>query len=308
MGNQRAAYGKRLVELGRENKNIVACEADLGKSTMSYLFQEKFPERYFELGIGEQNMASFAAGLSRTGKIPFIHSFSAFVIGRAYEQIRVSIALGNFNVKIIGSSYGLSDFGDGATHQSFEDISLMRTLPNMTVFAPVDEYETYKMVDEAVNLEGPVYMRINRNEMPDLLYKDILKKGSYISELKKGKVLTIFAHGIMASRALEAAKLLEEKKGITACVVNVSKLKPLNEEELYKYIAGARAVIVAEEHSIINGLGSIIEHSFRNNSIPIELIGINDRFGQSAQSYEELLEEYGLTADAIVKAAEKMIN
>lgn len=308
MGNQRIAYGKRLVELGRENENIVACEADLGKSTMSYLFQEEFPDRYFEMGIGEQNMASFAAGISLTGKIPFIHSFSAFLVGRAYEQIRVSIAIGRFNVKIIGSSYGLSDFGDGATHQSIEDISLMRTLPNMTVFAPLDAYETVKMLDEALRIDGPVYMRINRNDMPDYLDGLVDKRKSFFTEMRRGDDIVIFSHGIMVSKALEAAHILEENFRISARVVNVSCLKPIDESMIKEFSANTKVVVVAEEHSVINGLGSIVEHALRKEATPVEIIGVNDRFGQSAHSYEELLVEYGLTSESIVSVVKESIK
>jgi len=300
MGNQRTAYGDILVELGRKHEDIVACEADLGKSTMSCLFQDAYPERYFEMGIGEQNMASFAAGLSFAGKVPFIHSFSAFVVGRAYEQIRVSICLGNKNVKIVGSSYGLSDYGDGATHQSFEDISLLRSLPNMTILTPVDAYETKKLAEAAYALDGPVYLRINRNDMPDLYKGDENIEIGKPVVMREGKDAVVFAHGIMVSKALEAAEALK-KQGIEVKVVNVNTIKAAGMESLKQYVGGAKAVIAAEEHTVNNGLGSLVEHELRGTSIPVELIGIEDRFGQSAENYDVLLEEYGLTAARIAE-------
>ncbi len=307
MGNQRTAYGDTLVELGKKYGDIVACEADLGKSTMSCLFQEAYPERYFEMGIGEQNMVSFAAGLSFAGKVPFIHTFSAFLVGRAYEQIRVSICLGKKNVKVIGSSYGLSDYGDGATHQSFEDISLLRSLPNMTILTPVDAYETKKLTEAAYALEGPVYLRINRNDMPELYNGDEKIEIGKPVVMREGKDAVVFAHGIMVSKALEAAKLLYEK-GIDVKVVNVNTIKAAGMESLKNYLGSAKAVIAAEEHTIFNGLGSLIEHELRGTDIPVELVGIEDRFGQSAENYDVLLVEYGLTAERIAGKITQMLK
>lgn len=308
LGNQRTVYGQRLVELGEQDGRIVACDADLSTSTMGCLFEERFPDRHFEMGIGEQNMASFAAGLSLTGKIPFIHSFAAFVVGRAYEQIRVSIAIGGFNVKIIGSSYGLSDFGDGATHQSFEDISLMRTLPNMAVFAPADAAQTVAMLDEALRIDGPVYMRVNRNDIPELSGTELAVHDGFVTEHASGDDCVIFAHGVLVSRAIEAARRLEKEQGIGAGVVNVGRLKPVDDQLIRDLVGPRRAVVVAEEHSVMNGLGSIVEHALRNSDASIELVGIQDRFGQSAESYNALLEEYGLTTGDVVRAAETAIS
>ena len=304
MGNQRSVYGNVLVELGRENKNIVALEADLGKSTMSCLFKEQFPERYFEMGIAEANMASFAAGLSLTGKIPFIHSFAMFVTGRCYEQIRQSICLGKFNVKIIGSSYGLSDFGDGATHQAVEDISLMLGLPNMTVLTPVDASETEFAVKQATQIKGPVYLRLNRNEMPDINPEFRLGK-PYI--VHKGSDAVVFAHGIMVSRALKAARKLSNE-GISVQVVNMSTLKPVDRKAITACAKGMKCIVSAEEHLTFGALSCIITEVFRSSGIPIEVIGIEDKFGQSANSYEELLEHYGLTADHVIKAIKANVN
>ncbi|MCJ7449305.1 MAG: transketolase family protein [Bacteroidales bacterium] len=296
--NQRQVYGETLLELGRENKNIVVLEADLGKSTMTSLFEQEFPERFFEMGIGEANMTSFAAGLSLTGKIAFTNSFAVFAAGRAFDQIRQGISIPKLNVKIIGSSAGLSDFGDGATHQSVEDIAIMRAIPNMTVLVPADGIETRKMVRKIVEYNGPVYLRINRHDLPDLFPENqeyVIGK-SYL--IRDGRDIVVFANGIMVSKAVEAAEKLEEG-GISVRVVNVSSLKPVNEDEIIKFTSGVKGIVTAEEHSLIGGLASVITYILRGNGIPVMPVGIEDQFGQSAHSYSELLEEYGLTADNI---------
>jgi transketolase len=297
--NQRQVYGETLLELGKENSDIVVLEADLGKSTMTVLFEQEFPERFFEMGIGEANMTSFAAGLSLTCKIPFTNSFAVFAAGRAFDQIRQGISIPKLNVKIVGSSAGLSDFGDGATHQSVEDIAIMRAIPNMTVLVPVDGIETRKMVRKMVEYNGPVYLRINRHDLPDLFSEEweyVIGKPYLIRE---GKDIVVFANGIMVSKAVQAAERLE-KEGISVRVVNVSSLKPVNEDEVKKYANGVRGIITAEEHSLIGGLASVITYILRGIGIPVIPVGINDRFGQSAHSYDELLEEYGLTTENII--------
>ena len=232
--NQRQVYGETLLQLGRENKNIVVLEADLGKSTMTSLFEQEFPDRFFEMGIAEANMTSFAAGLSLTGKIAFTNSFAVFAAGRSFDQIRQGISIPKLNVKIVGSSAGLSDFGDGATHQSVEDIAIMRAIPNMTVLAPADGTETRKMVRKIVGYNGPVYLRINRHDLPDLFPEDqefVIGKPYLIRE---GKDIVVFANGIMVSRAFKASEELE-KEGISVRVVNVSSLKPVDETEIKKF-------------------------------------------------------------------------
>lgn len=304
--NQREVYGKALVELGREDPRVVACEADLGGSTMSSMFQAAFPERYFEMGIAEQNMVSFAAGLSLTGKIPFVHSFAMFLTGRSYEQIRQSVCVGECNVKIIGSSYGLSDFGDGATHQVIEDISLMCGLPNMQVFTPVDGRELEGIMEKILDIQGPVYLRINRNDLPELGEGGEFQPGEP-RLLREGGDGVIFAHGVMASRALEAAEILE-RRGLSIKVVNLPSLKPLNAEAIREHAKGTRGIIVAEEHSVYGGAVSLLASIFRGSGIPMEIVGIEDRFGLSADSYEGLLQHYGLSAGAIVTTMDEIIN
>jgi transketolase len=307
MQDPRKAYGEALVELGMENERIVVLEADLGKSTMSYMFQEKYPERYFEMGISEQNMTSFAAGLATAGKIAFTNSFAVFASGRAYDQIRQGICTANLNVKINGSSSGISDFGDGATHQAIEDIAIMRAIPNMTVLVPMDAIETEKIVRAAAEHEGPVYIRICRNPMPDLYPEDkeFIIGQPYV--VKTGEDIVVFACGVMVYKALLAAQQLE-KDGVSVRVVNVSSLKPINEDLIKEMAKGVKGIITAEEHSVIGGLSSAISYILRGGGTPIETIAIMDVFGQSAQNYDELLEHYGLTERDIVGATKKILK
>ena len=307
MQNCRKVYGETLVELGRENERIVALDADLSKSTMTLLFQQEFPHRFFEMGIGEQNMISTAAGLALSGKIAFVNSFAVFAAGRPYDQIRVSVCIGKVNVKIIGSSCGISDFGDGATHQGIEDIAIMRAIPNMTVLSPVDGIETKKMVKAAVEYDGPVYIRINRNEMPDVFPENKEFKIGKPYLMREGKDVTVFATGYMVFKALKAAEALE-KEGISLRVVNVSTLKPIDEEAVKELAGGVKGIVTAEEHSIIGGLASAITFILRGQAVPIEAVAIRDCFGQSALSYEQLLEHYGLTDTAIIEAVKKVFK
>jgi transketolase len=307
MQNPRQVYGETLLELGRKNKNIVVLEADLSKSTMSCLFEQEFPERFFEMGIGEANMTSFAGGLSLTGKIAFTNSFAVFASGRAFDQIRQGIGIPKLNVKIIGSSAGLSDFGDGATHQSVEDIAIMRAIPNMTVLAPVDGIETRKMTRKIAEYKGPVYMRLNRHDQPDLFPEDQDFEIGKSYLIRDGKDLVIFANGIMVSRAVNAAEKME-KEGISVKVVNVSSFKPVNEDEIKQFASGTKGIITAEEHSLIGGLADLITYILRGYGVPVETIGIEDQFGKSAHSYDELLEAYGLTEKNIIRSVKKLVR
>jgi len=308
MASLREAYGKALVELGAQNKNIVALDADLSKSTRTALFQEAYPERFFEISIAEQNMIGVAVGLALTGKIPFVNSFAVFATGRTYDQIRQSACIANINIKICGSSSGLSDFGDGATHQSLEDVALMRVLPNMTVLVPVDAVETKKMVEFAVRHNGPVYLRINRNDLP--VYTDELTEFELgkLYQMRDGEDAVVFANGVMVSKAMEAAEILE-KEGTGVRVVNVSTVKPLKKDEVLKYIKGVKGIVTAEEHSIIGGLGSAIVELLRDvDHPPVEFIGVKDRFGTSASNYEELLEYFGLTSKSITLTIKDLLD
>jgi transketolase len=306
--NLRAAYGAGLVRLGKKDERVVALEADLGKSTMSVLFQAEFPDRYFQMGIAEQNMTSTAAGFALAGMIPFIHSFAVFASGRAYDQLRNSVCIPNLNVRICGSSTGLSDFGDGKTHQGIEDAALMRALPNMTVLCPVDSIEVEKMMDCMLDWQGPVYLRINRNDLPFLTSPDEPYSIGKVTKLRDGTHVAIFASGIMVSKSLKAAADLEAE-GISAKVINVSTIKPLDRDAIIQHAAGVEAIVVAEEHSIIGGLGSAILGALRGIvHPPVEFVGVPDSFGISAEGYDDLLKRFGLTSEAVAMAARILLK
>ena len=298
--NQRMAYGNTLVELGKSNKNIVVLDADLGGSTMGKLFELAYPERHFEVGIAEANMTSIAAGLAQTGKIPFVNSFAVFASGRAYDQIRQTISIGKLNVKIVGSSAGLSDFGDGSTHQSVEDLAIMRAIPNLTVISPADANETVQATRAIAAYKGPVYLRINRHDYDNVTPAD---KPFVIGEptvLKEGTDITLFATGITVGMALQAAEL----SPLSVRVVNVSTIKPLNDEKIIALSSDTKGVVCAEEHSVIGGLGSAVAEALRRTTKPIEFVGIKDSFGCSAHNYTELLNHFGITTEAILKTLE----
>jgi transketolase len=307
MQNCRTIYGETLIELGRENERIVVLEADLSKTTMTKLFEKAFPGRFFEMGIGEQNMVSTAAGLALCGKIAFVNSFAVFAAGRPYDQIRVSACIGKLNVKIVGSSCGLSDFGDGATHQGIEDIAIMRAIPNMTILSPADGIETRKIVRAAVEHDGPVYIRIIRNDVPDVTEESQEFKIGKPTVIREGADVTVFAHGYMVYKALKAAEILK-KQGVSLRIVNVSTLKPIDEETIKELARGVKGIVTVEEHTIIGGLASAVAFILRGQAVPMEAVAIQDCFGQSALSYEELLDHYGLTDAAIVKAVKKVLG
>ncbi len=305
--NCREVYGRTLAEIGREDERVVALEADLGRSTQSWLFRDACPRRHFEMGIAEDNMISTAAGLALSGKIPFVHSFSVFATGRPYDQIRTSVCLGNLSVRIVGSSCGLSDHGDGATHQSVEDFALMRVLPNMTILAPADGIETAKVVRAALHHQGPLYIRINRNPVPTVTRQDEPLWIGRPSVLRDGGDATVFANGYMVYKALSAADQLQQQ-GISLRVVNVSTLKPIDAARVKELVAGVRGVVTIEEHSVVGGLGSAIAMILAGSGVPMKFIGVADRFGQSALGYEELLAHYGLTDTAVVDAVREIIG
>jgi transketolase len=279
--NPREVYGRTLVEIGRENPDVVVLEADLGKSTMSCYFEEAFPNRFFEMGIAEANMTSFAAGLSLTGKIPFTNSFAVFAAGRAFDQIRQGICIPGLNVRIIGSSCGLSDFGDGSTHQSIEDISIMRVLPNMTVLVPADGNETRVMTRALTEYRGPVYMRITRNDLPDVMPADEPFVAGKPHLIRQGSDVVVFANGQMVSHALQAADIVAGES-LSLRVVNVSSMKPVDDEALRMLADGMKGAVTAEEHSLIGGLSSLVHEILHERSFPIQSIGIRDGFRRVA--------------------------
>lgn len=304
--NQRIAYGNTLVELGKEDQRIVVLDADLGGSTMGKLFETEYPDRHFEMGIAEANMTSVAAGLAQTGKIPFTNSFAVFAGGRAYDQIRQTIAIGKLNVKICGSSSGMSDFGDGATHQAVEDLAIMRAIPNMTVICPADANETVQAVKAVVDFNGPCYIRLNRNDYENVTAEDQPFEIGTPTVLKEGSEVVVFATGIMVGKALEAAQELKDK--VSVKVVNVSTIKPMNKEAIINMVKGCKAVVTAEEHSIVGGLGSAISEVLCKECKPIEYVGVNDTFGSSAHNYQDVLNYYGLTKEHIAEAILAMAN
>ena len=304
--NLRTAYGEELLALAKENSRVVALDADLCGSTQSVVIEKNFPERYFEMGIGEQNMISVAAGLSLTGKIPFAHSFAVFASGRPFDQIRQSVCLPKLNVKIVGSSCGLSDFGDGATHQSFEDLATMRVLPGMTVFCPADAVETKWAVRQAAAIDGPVYIRLNRNDLPVLFDEKTPFETGKPLVVKEGSQVALVATGTMTAIAMEAAGLLETM-GISARVIHLGSIKPIDTAALAKAVNGVRGIVTCEEHTIYGGLGSAVAEALCAAPLPMRMVGIQDRYGQSAVCYDELLVHYGLTKENIAAAAEKLL-
>ncbi|MBE6113025.1 MAG: transketolase family protein [Peptococcaceae bacterium] len=302
----RDAYGQALAELGAINDKVVVLDADLSKSTKTNDFKKVYPERFFNLGIAEQNLLGTAAGFAAAGKIPFASSFAVFAVGRAYDQIRNSIAYPNLNVKIAATHAGLTVGEDGGSHQMLEDIALMRAVPNMTVIVPADGVETKQVVMAAAEHQGPVYIRLGRPKVPVLLgddYKFEIGKGVV---LKEGTDVTLIGTGIMVSKAMEAAELLAAD-GISAAVVNISTIKPLDNALITEMAQKTGAVVTAEEHNIYGGLGSAVaEVLVETCPVPMARVGVEDKFGESGLP-DELLEKYGLTAANIAAKAKAVI-
>ena len=302
----RDAYGEALAELGAINDKVVVLDADLSKSTKTNDFKKVYPERFFNLGIAEQNLLGTAAGFAAAGKIPFASSFAVFAVGRAYDQIRNSIAYPNLNVKIAATHAGLTVGEDGGSHQMLEDIALMRAVPNMTVIVPADGVETKQVVMAAAEHQGPVYIRLGRPKVPVLLgddYKFEIGKGVV---LKEGTDVTLIGTGIMVSKAMEAAELLAAD-GISAAVVNISTIKPLDNALITEMAQKTGAVVTAEEHNIYGGLGSAVaEVLVETCPVPMARVGAEDKFGESGLP-DELLEKYGLTAANIAAKAKAVV-
>ncbi|BFK82613.1 transketolase family protein [Clostridium baratii] len=304
----REAYGKALKDLASTNENIVVLDADLSKSTKTADFKSVAPERFFNMGIAEGNMMGVAAGLSTCGKIPFVSTFAMFAAGRAFEQIRNSICYPKLNVKVCATHAGLTVGEDGASHQAIEDISLMRSIPNMTVINPADAIETDAVIKAIAEMEGPCYVRLGRlavNNVNDAAtYKFELGKGI---TLKEGNNVTLVATGIMVEAALEAAEMLA-KEGINARVINIHTIKPIDREILVNAAKETGAIVTAEEHNVIGGLGSAVAEVLTEECpVPVLKVGVQDTFGESGKP-NELLEAYGLTANNIVEKAKKAIN
>jgi transketolase len=303
----RTAYAETLVRLMERDQRIVVLDADLCRSTMTTLVEQRIPERFIEMGIAEQNMVATAAGLALEGQIPFVNSFAVFLCGRAYDQIRQAIAIANLNVKLVGSSAGLSDFGDGATHQSVEDMSLMRSIPNITVISPSDARDVEQILPLIVEHQGPVYLRLARGQLPiaeaDLAPCDL----AGVRRIRDGREAVVFATGSMVAPAVDASVMLETR-GISTRVVNVSTVKPISAPLIVAETQGMSGVVTAEEHSVIGGLGCAITSVLRGSRLPIECVGIPDRFGTSAENYAVLMEHYGLTPNAIAEAVSNVLQ
>ena len=294
----RQSYGEALVELGKENSKIVVLDADLAGATKTELFKKEFPERFFDIGIAEQDMISTAAGFAACGKIPYASTFAVFAAGRAYDQIRNSVCYPNLNVKICATHCGVTVGEDGATHQMLEDISLMRTLPNMKVFCPSDDVQTKWLIKELAHIEGPCYIRLSRLATLGI-YKnsEILEIGKAV-QMGEGTDATVFATGVVVSEAIKAKEELE-KQGINIRVVDVHTIKPIDKDMIVKCARETKKLISVEDHSVIGGLGSAISEVL-TEMCPTKLIrmGIKDTFGKSGKA-EELMKYFGITAEDI---------
>ena len=303
----REAYGETLKELGAQIPEIVVLDADLSASTKTAVFAKAFPDRFFDTGIAEGNMMSVAAGLAASGKIPFASTFAVFGAGRAYEQIRNSICYPNLNVKVAVTHAGLTVGEDGATHQMLEDIALMRALPNMTVVVPADAAETAQIIRWAASYQGPVYIRMGRAKVEDVISPDAEFVPGKSTTLADGSDVTLMACGIMTQQALQAAKMLAEE-GISARVINMSSIKPIDEAAIVKAAKETGAIVTCEEHTVMGGLGSAVaEVVVRHCPVPMAMVGTEDVFGQSGKA-SEVLKVYGLTPEHIALEAKKLVE
>ncbi|MFA5145556.1 MAG: transketolase family protein [Candidatus Omnitrophota bacterium] len=303
---QRDIYGQTLVELGRQNRDILVLDADLSGSTRTRLFAKEFPERFFNFGVAEQNMMAVSAGLASCGKIVFVSTFAMFATGRAWEQVRNSICYNNFNVKIVASHAGISVGPDGASHQALEDIALMRVIPNMNIIVPCDGPQTRDAVLACANTKGPFYIRLGRSKVPTIENKGEFKLGK-AQVLTSGDDIAIIACGIMVSEALVAVEGLL-KKGIKARLINMHTIKPLDSEAILKAAQETGGIVVCEEHTLAGGLSSSVQEVVaENHPVKVLCLGIKNRFGQSGES-ADLLKEYNLTSQDIEKAANLLLR
>lgn len=303
----RDGYGEALLELGRHNRNVIVLDADLAESTRSGVFAKAFPARFFNTGIAEQNMVNIAVGLALCGKTVFASSFAIFASGRCWEQLRNSLAATRANVKIVASHGGITVGPDGLSHQCVEDISLMRTIPNFTVIVPCDWLEAKRAVLASAEVQGPVYIRTARPKTEQLTDEQTPFVIGKAVRMREGGDLAIIACGIMVGAALEAARRLEGE-GIKAAVINVHTIKPLDAQVVIEAARVCGAIVTAEEHSVIGGLGSAVSEVVTGNCpVPVEMVGVRDRFGQSGEP-DELLAKYSLTAEDICKAGLRALS
>lgn len=303
----REGFGKGLLALGEKNPRVVALTADLTTSTRANLFRDKFPDRFFQFGVAEQNMMNIAAGMSLCGYIPYVCTYGVFSAGRCWEQLRLSVCYQDCNVKIEGAHSGLLVGPDGATHQALEDIGLTRIIPNLKVIVPCDSREAYKATLASADIPGPVYIRVGREKVPvitDAKTPFILGKASI---LRQGKDVAIIACGVEVCESLLAAEELKEE-GVDVCVVNLHTIKPVDKETIIKVAKATGAIVTAEEHQLNCGLGSLVSEVLcQNYPVPVEMVGIKDRFGESGQPWD-LMKEFGLMHDEIVEAIKRVLK
>ncbi len=303
----RAAYGDTLLELGKKYPEIVALDADLSGSTKTGKFAKEFPDRFFNIGVAEQDMIGTAAGLSLTGKIPFTSTFAVFETGRAWDQIRLTVCYSNTNVKLVATHGGITVGEDGASHQALEDVALMRALPNMTVIVPADANETESVINAVAEYKGPVYVRLGRSNVPYVMPDDYKFEIGKAHVFSTGKDVNIIASGILVDMANKAAKILTNE-GIDTGVINMATIKPLDEEAILSAAKNSKLIVTAEEHSIIGGLGSAVcELLSENCPVPVKRIGLPDTFGCSGPS-NDLLKYYGITVENIVETIKTSLN
>jgi len=299
----RHGFGQGLVELGERNENVVVLGGDITGSVMTSYFKEKFPERFFSIGIAEQNATTIAVGMALSGKIPFFASYSAFASLRNTDQLRISVCYNNANVKIGGGHSGITVGPDGATHQALEEISILRTLPNMTLIVPCDFLETKKATIATGEMQGPAYIRFGRSAVPMITNDDTPFEIGKAQIFREGNDVAIFACGLMVWEALLAAEELEKRKGISARVINNSSIKPMDIDMIIESSQKCACIVTAEEHQVHGGMGSAIaEVVAKNIPVPIEFVGVKDRFGLSGEP-EELQEKFGLTWKEIYASA-----
>ncbi|WP_019241903.1 MULTISPECIES: transketolase family protein [Bacillus] len=303
----RQGYSEALIRLGEKHKDLVVLDADCAKSNMTNLFKNQFPERFFNIGISECDLVGTAAGLAIAGKVPFANAYANFLTGRAFDQMRISVCYSNNNVKIIGHNAGTSAAQEGATHLPLEDISLMRTLPRMTVVVPADSLEMEKAVEAAYHFDGPLYLRVGKLPVPIVTKKEdpfVIGKATLYRE---GSDVTIISTGIMLDEVFKAASELE-KQGISAEVLHVHTIKPIDKEAIVKSVSKTKHVVTVEEHSIIGGLGSAVSEVLSENyPVPLKRIGTNDRFGVSGKM-PELLDFFELRAHKIVSTVYELLE
>jgi len=309
MPSYREAVGRALVDLGEKHRDLIVLDADVSRSTRACYFAERFPDRFINVGISEQDMVGVAAGLASSGKIAVVTGFAMFTVGRAWEQIRNVVARGDLNVKVVVTHGGLSNHTDGASHQMIEDIAMMRVIPGMTVVVPADYVETYKAVEAVVESRGPAYLRVGRDEAPDVYDWDLEYRLGRANVVRDGSDAVIFACGVMVSQAVEASEMLRGEGGLDVAVVDVHTIKPLDRGLVVEYARRTGAVVTAEEHSVYGGLGGAVAETLSETyPVPVVRVGVMDVFGASSRHYWRLMERFGLSVDRIIVAVKRVVG